>query len=330
MLETWSKDSGTSAVADESEDCVMRAAGMHEFGGPVEVFDLPDPRDPGPDEVVVEVAAAGVGNWDDLVRTGGWNVGREAPMALGVELAGTVVRVGSEVTGLKLGDEVLGHPLPLREQGCWAERVVVDAGLVVRKPPGVSWEVAGAFPVPALTAEQVLAESLELTEGDTVLVHGAGGTTGGLIVQLAALRGARVIATAGPSSAARTAAAGAAEVLDYHDSRWPERVRELTGGTGVDAAVNTARGGSPDAILSVRDGGRMATITGDPPEGVRGISVSNVYVRPDAAQLQKLCALLGEGRLRLSVGATLPLAEAAAALERAVAGANGGPLVLLV
>lgn len=308
----------------------MRAAGVHEFGGQVEVFDLTDPRDPGPDEVVVEVAAAGVGNWDELVRTGEWKVGREAPMALGVEVAGTVIKVGSEVTGLKLGDEVLGHPLPLREQGCWAERVLVDAGLVVGKPPGVSWEIAGAFPVPALTAEQVLSESLELAEGDTVLVHGAGGTTGGLILQLAALRGARVIATAGPSSAARAAEAGAAEVLDYHDSRWPERVRELTGGVGVDAAVNTARGGSPAAVLAVRDGGRMATITGDPPEGIRGISVSNVYVRPDAAQLRELCALLGDGRLRLSVGAALPLADAATAVERAMTGANGGAVVLLV
>jgi NADPH:quinone reductase-like Zn-dependent oxidoreductase len=294
------------------------------------LLDLPDPRDPGPDEVVIEVAAAGVGNWDDIVRTGAWNVGPTPPMALGVEVAGTVTAVGSRVTGLRQGDEVLGHPLQLREQGCWAERVVVDADLVVKKPLGVSWEVAAAFPVPALTAEQVLADSLQLAEGETLLVNGAGGTTGGLIVQLAALRGARVIATAGPSSAARTAQAGAAEVLDYHDSGWPERVRELTSGVGVDAAVNTVRGGSTDTILAVRDGGRMATITGDPPAGGRGISVADVYVRPDAAQLAELCALLRDGRLNLSVGAALPLVEAATALQRVVAGTSGGPVVLLV
>ncbi|GAA3063109.1 NADP-dependent oxidoreductase [Pseudonocardia yunnanensis] len=308
----------------------MRAAGVREFGGRVELLDLPDPRDPGPDEVVIEVAAAGVGNWDDIVRTGAWNVGLTPPMALGVEVAGTVIAVGSRVTGLRQGDEVLGHPLQLREQGCWAEYVVVDAALVVRKPLGVSWEVAAAFPVPALTAQQVLADSLKLAEGETLLVHGAGGTTGGLIVQLAALRGARVIATAGPSSVDRTAQAGAAEVLDYHDSGWPERVRELTGGVGVDAAVNTVRGGSTDTVLAVRDGGRMATITGDPPADDRGISVADVYVRPDAAQLAELCALLGDGRLSLSVGAALPLVEAATALERVIAGASGGPVVLLV
>jgi NADPH:quinone reductase-like Zn-dependent oxidoreductase len=308
----------------------MRAAGVREFGGRVELLDLPDSRDPGPDEVVIEVAAAGVGNWDDIVRTGAWNVGLTPPMALGVEVAGTVIAVGSRVTGLRQGDEVLGHPLQLREQGCWAEYVVVDAALVVRKPLGVSWEVAAAFPVPALTAQQVLADSLKLAEGETLLVHGAGGTTGGLIVQLAALRGARVIATAGPSSADRTAQAGAAEVLDYHDCRWPERVRELTGGVGVDAAVNTVRSGSTDTVLAVRDGGRMATITGDPPADDRGISVADVYVRPDAAQLAELCALLGAARLSLSVGAALPLVEAATALERAIAGTSGGPVVLLV
>jgi NADPH:quinone reductase-like Zn-dependent oxidoreductase len=308
----------------------MRAAGVREFGGRVELLDLPDPRDPGPDEVVIEVAASGVGNWDDIVRTGAWNVGLTPPMALGVEVAGRVIAVGSRVTGIRQGDEVLGHPLQLREQGCWAERVVVDAALVVRKPLGVSWEVAAAFPVPALTAEQVLADSLKLAEGETLLVHGAGGTTGGLIVQLAALRGARVIATAGPSSADRTAQGGAAEVVDYHDSGWPERVRELTGGVGVDAAVNTVRDGSTDTVLAVRDGGRMATITGDPPTDDRGISVADVYVHPDAAQLAELCALLGAARLSLPVGAALPLFEAATALERAIAGTSGGPVVLLV
>lgn len=306
----------------------MRAAGVREIGGLVEVFDLPEPDAPGPGEVVIEVAAAGVGNWDNIVRTGAWDVGLTAPMALGVEVAGTVVAVGSQVTDFRAGDEVLGHPLPLSHQGCWAERVVVDAGLIARKPAGVSWETAAAFPVPALTAEQVLSESLKLAENQTLLVHGAGSTTGGLAVQLAALRGARVIATAGPSSAARVTQAGAAEVLDYHDSEWPDRVRELTGGLGADAALNAVPGGSTATIAALREGGRMATITGDPPAAERGIGVTNVYVRPDATQLAELSALLGDGRLTLSVGAVLPLAEAATALEHAISGTKGGPVVL--
>lgn len=308
----------------------MRAAGVREIGGQIELLDLAEPANPGPNEVVIEVATAGVGNWDNIVRAGAWDVGLAPPMALGVEVAGTVISVGSQVRNLRAGDEVLGHPLPLRHQGCWAERVVVDADLVVLKPRGVSWETAAAFPVPALTAEQVLAESLKVTENETLLVHGAGSTTGGLVVQLAARLGARVIATAGPSSAVRVAQAGAAEVVDYHDSRWPDRVRELTGGVGVDAAINAVPGGSSDTIVALREGGRMATITGDPPAAERSITVADVYVRADATQLAELCALLADGRLTLSVGAVLPLTEAAAALERAVSGARGGPVVLQV
>ncbi|SEF20651.1 NADPH:quinone reductase [Amycolatopsis pretoriensis] len=306
----------------------MLAAGVREIGGPVELFDLPEPAGPGPGEVVVDVEAAGVGNWDDIVRSGAWDVGLTPPTALGVELAGTVVAVGSNVRDFRPGDEVLGHPLPLRHQGCWAQRVVVDAALVVAKPPGVSWETAAAFPVPALTAEQALSEALRVAENETLLVHGAGGTTGGLAVQLAVLRGARVIATAGPASADRVVRAGAAEVVDHRDRSWPDRVREWAGGAGVDTALSAVPGGSADAVRAVREGGRLATITGDRRSAGWGVGFADVYVRPDSGQLTKLSALLGEGRLSLSVGLTMPLDEAAAALDRAVRGGNGGPVVL--
>jgi len=306
------------------------AAGVREIGGRVELLDLPEPV-AGPGEVLVEVAASGVNFMDiGIVRSGGWDVGLTPPAALGVEVAGTVVAAGANVTGFRPGDEVLGHPLPLRHQGCWAERVVVDADLVVAKPPGVPWETAAVFPVPALTAEQALSESLRIAENETLLVHGAGGATAGLAVQLAVLRGARVIATAGPASAERVARAGAAEVVDYHDRSWPDRVREWTGGAGVDAALTAVPGGSADAVRAVRESGRLATITGDPRSAGWGVAFADVYVRPDTDQLAKLSALLGEGKLTLPVGLTLPLAEAAAALERAVRGANGGPVVLRV
>ncbi|WP_433367484.1 alcohol dehydrogenase catalytic domain-containing protein [Streptosporangium sp. CA-115845] len=126
----------------------MRGAGIRRVGGDVEVLDLPEPRALAADEVLVEVVAAGIGNWDDIVRTGGWDVGVSPPMALGVQGTGRIVLVGEEVTGLAAGDEVLTHPLPLREQGTWAERLIAPADLVARKPAGVSWEVAGRFRCP--------------------------------------------------------------------------------------------------------------------------------------------------------------------------------------
>jgi NADPH:quinone reductase-like Zn-dependent oxidoreductase len=307
----------------------MRAAGIRGAGGSVELLELPEPRALEADEVLIRVKAAGAASWDEIVRTGGWDVGGSLPMALGVEAAGTVVAAGDGANGWSVGDEVLTHPLQLREQGAWAEQMIVPALLLARKPGGVAWEVAGAFPVPALTAEQVLSEALAVKEGESLLVHGAGGVTGGLLVQLAALRGAHVIATAGPGSIERVRALGAHEVLDYNDAGWPARVRELTGGAGVDAAANAARGGAADAIGAVADGGRLATITGAPPEEARGIAISDVYVRPDAPQLEALAKLLGEGRLTLQVGRTVSLEEADAGLAAAIDGSAGGAVVVV-
>jgi len=307
----------------------MRAAGIETFGGEVRMLELAAPRSLGPDEVEIAVRAAGVGNWDEIVRVGGWDVGQQPPLALGVEAAGVVAAVGEEVTSLAPGDEVLTHPLPLRYQGTWAERLVAPAALVARKPDAVPWETAAAFPVPALTADRALSEVAPAPRGESVLVHGAGGVTGGLVVQLATLRGATVFATAGPGSAARVRGYGASAVFDYHDPGWPARVREAShGGRGVDAAVNTARGGSGAAIEAVADGGRLGTITGDPPPPERGITVADVYVRADGERLTALAAELVDGTLTLHVGATVPLAEAAAALQTASGGHASGATVL--
>jgi NADPH:quinone reductase-like Zn-dependent oxidoreductase len=307
----------------------MQAAGIDAFGGEVHMLELAAPGSPAPDEVVISVRAAGVGNWDEIVRTGGWDVGRRPPLALGVEAAGVVAAVGEDVASLSPGDEVLTHPLPLRHQGAWAERLVAPAALVARKPAAVPWETAAAFPVPALTADQALTEAASAPAGEWVLVHGAGGVTGGLVVQLAVARGATVVATAGPSSAGRVRGYGARAVLDYHDPGWPARVRDASpGARGVDAAVNTARGGAAAALLAVADDGRLATITGDPPPRERGVTVAEVYVRADGARLAALVAALADGLLSLHVGATFPLAEAATALRAAASGRASGASVL--
>jgi len=308
----------------------MRAAGVEAFGRDVGMLELTAPASPAPDEVVISVYAAGVGNWDEIVRVGGWDVGRRPPLALGVEAAGVVAAVGEDVTDLALGDEVLTHPLPLRHQGCWAEWLAAPAALVARKPAAVSWEMAAAFPVPALTADQALTEVAPVPAGEWVLVHGAGGVTGGLVVQLAVARGATVIATASPASAARVRGYGATVVVDYHDQGWPARVRDGTpGGRGVRAAVNTARGGAATALQAVADDGRLATITGDPPPAERGVTVADVYIRADGSRLAALAGALADGLLSLRVAETLPLEDAATGLEDVVAGRAGGAIVLV-
>src|SRR5438093_984491 len=192
----------------------MQAAGIEAFGAEVRILDLPAPAPPAPDEVVISVHAAGVGNWDEIVRVGEWDVGRRPPLALGLEAAG-----------------VRGY--------------------------------------------------------------------------------------------------GAHVVLDYHDPDWPARVRDASpGGHGVRAAVNVARGGAATALQAVAGGGRLATITGDPPSPERGVEVADVYIRADGTRLAALVAALAEGLLSLHVAATLPLADAATALQGATTGRAAGATVL--
>jgi NADPH:quinone reductase-like Zn-dependent oxidoreductase len=307
----------------------MQVAGIYEFGGPVELLDVPDPRPLAADEVLVAVKAAGIGNWDEIVRTGGWNVGVSAPMALGVEASGVITKVGEEVDGFQVGDEVLCHPLPLRHQGAWAPLLIAPASLLAHKPGSVPWETAAAFPVPALTAEQGLSEALELRAGERLLVHGAGGVTGGLLVQLAALRGAKVLATSGPRSKARVRQYGAFEVFDYNDPSWPEQARRAAADAGITAAVNAARDGAAAALSVLVDGGRLATITSDPPPTERGIRVLNVYVRPDGRQLQRLAEMLGKDELTFTVSSSSKLADAGAALAAVAAGKVSGAAVVV-
>src|SRR5262249_36789390 len=152
------------------------------------------------------------------------------------------------------------------------ERQIAAGDLLASKPESIPWEQAGAFPVPALTAYQALKEAINLRADDTLLVSGAGGVTGRLIGEPARLQDVRVIATAGPSSADAFTALGVDAVLDYHDDHWPQEVREITDGTGVTAAVNAAPGEEPRALSTVADGGRLATITGSPPDPERDIA----------------------------------------------------------
>src|SRR5262245_23020796 len=195
----------------------MQAAGVMLGGGSVEPLELPGPPRPRPDEVLIDVRAAGVGNWDRFVQEGSWNVGIAPPMALGVEAAGVVVGVGARAR-FQPGDEVMTHCVPLRHQGTWAAQVLAAADTVAPKPEQTSWNEAAAFPVPALAASQALSD-VAPKEGEWLLVTGAGGVTGGLVVRLALTRGVRVVATAGPASSESLLGLNV-EIVDHHASDW--------------------------------------------------------------------------------------------------------------
>ncbi|MGW0147887.1 NADP-dependent oxidoreductase [Streptomyces sp. NPDC003333] len=303
----------------------MKAIGVTGPGqADVDLLDLPEPPPPGRGQIVVEIEAAGVGPWDRLLNTGGWDVGLRPPAALGVEGVGRVRAAGPGVKGISLGDRVLAHDAPLPGgSGFWAERVLVTAAHATLVPDVLESVVLAALPVNGLTAVQVL-EALELTAGQRLLITNGGGSTGALAVQLAAAAGVEVTATASPSVVERLRAFGASEVIDYHDPAWAE---EAEG--GFDAALIAAPGTAASVLPLVRDGGRLCSLTSDAPTPERGIASTDLYVRPDAAQLTRLTDDLAQGRLRLAPE-PVPLTDGVDAYDRVIAGRTAGRKLVLV
>ncbi len=300
----------------------MRAAGVTEPKGEVRALDVADPRSLREDEVLIDVRASGVGNWDELMRQGGWPSQLTPPYALGVEAAGVVAAVGSAVTGRSVGDKVLTHVYPFRDNGAWAQRLIAPAEFVAAKPAGVPWRQAAALPIPVLTATQAVA-ALRLGPGDRVLVHGAGGVTGGLLVRFAVRAGAEVVATAGEHSAERVAALGATTVVDRANPSWQTEIGKVA------AAVNAAPGGAADAIAVVADGGRFVTIADTEPAAQRDIDIQYVIVAADGAALGEGVAWLAAEGFALPVARELPLALATEALALVASGTSGAAVVLV-
>jgi NADPH:quinone reductase-like Zn-dependent oxidoreductase len=301
----------------------MKASGVSGPDADVVLLEVPEPPAPGAGQLLLEVEAAGVGPWDRLLNGAGWDVGLHPPAALGVEGVGRVVAVGPDVEGFAVGDRVLAHEAPLPGgSGFWAERVLITATSAAICPAGLDPVQAGALPVAGLTAYQSL-EALGLSRGERLLITNGGGATGVLALQIAAARGIEVTVTASASATERLCGLGALAVVDYHDSDWAGRV-----GGGFDGVLIAAGGTARAALSLVRDGGRLVSLTSDAPAGERGITSTDLYVRPDAAQLAHLAEAVVEGKLKQNVEA-LPLNEGPAAFARVSAGQAGGKKIVL-
>lgn len=301
----------------------MIGLGVQTANGPVEVLTLPTPREPQAGELLLDVLAAGIGPWDALLHTGGWDVGLQLPAALGVEAVGRVAALGPEVTGFDAGDLVLVHAAPLPGgSGTWAEQVLVNAADAAPCPPSLSLQVAAGLPVAALTAQQAL-DDLAVGPTTRLLVVGASGPTAGLAVQLASRAGATVVATAGPAHADLLRGFGASEVIDSHADGWARDTDDR-----FDAVLIAVRGTAEDAMTLLHDGGRLCSITSDAPAAERGITSTNLYVRPDARQLSQLAVLAAQGDLTL---ATHPVTveDGPATADQVATGRSGGTKYVL-
>jgi NADPH:quinone reductase-like Zn-dependent oxidoreductase len=308
----------------------MRAVRVHGYGGPgvLRLDRVPVP-DPGPGELRVAVAAAGVNPIDWKVRSGylAEYLPHALPLTLGWDLAGRVDAVGPGVDGFAVGDRVMARMDGMRD-GAYAQFAVVRADHATPTPPGLPDDAAAALPMAALTAWQALVDEAEVRPGQTVLIHGAAGGVGHLAVQLAAARGARVVATAAEDAHGFVRGLGAESVLDPRAARFEDRVR------AADAVVDLVGSDVYHRSFGVlRPGGVVVSTVAFPDQaeaarhGVRAAFVDN---GPNGVRLREIAAMAEVGALRPSIQQTFPLAEARRAHEVGEAGHLRGKLVLRV
>ncbi len=240
----------------------MRAMLLNGHGGP-ELFqfdELPVPV-PGRHQLLVEVHATSVNPVDSKIRRGG-SAPRAMPLILGFDVSGVVKACGPDVAGWREGDLVFGCP-SLIGPGANAEYVLLDARAAARKPASVDHTAAATLPLVGLTAWEALHERARLRAGQTVLIHAGAGGVGHIAVQLARLSGCRVITTAGrPESIAFCRdVLRADEVIDYRTTDFAARVRELSGGRGLDVVLDTVGDDTfRRSIDCVAPGGQLVTI----------------------------------------------------------------------
>jgi NADPH:quinone reductase-like Zn-dependent oxidoreductase len=309
----------------------MKAVVLTSFGAAGEVLQTQDVDRPapGPREVLVRLAAAGVNPVDVKTAAGlaGERFGRP-PFVLGWDIAGVVAEAGSEVTSLAAGDEVLGLIRFPDPAGAYAEFAAAPADELVRKPAALDFATAAALPLAGLTALQAL-DLAEVKAGERVLVHAAAGGVGHLALQLAKLRGAYVIATARADKHAFLRELGADEAVDYSQGPFEEAVGEVD-------VVFDAYGYRERSLAVLGAGGRLIVIVGGVSDQLAaaaeaaGVSIVHHLVRPGAGRLEALVGLVAQGRLRVEIDRVLPLEEVVQAHEYSSSGRARGKVVLSV
>ena len=298
----------------------MRALTLASFGGidALGFSDWPDPV-PGPGEEVVEVRAVALGPWDIAATEGAFAAGGGSaafPQQQGWDFAGATT-AGRRVAGFVAQ--------PWMGVGTLSERIAVASALLAELPDGLSWAQGASLPVCSLTA-QLLVTGAGVAEGDRVAVTGAAGMVGGLAVELARARGARVLGAVREADAPEARRLGAEAIADTGS----DLGRQLGGWApgGVHACLDTVGLGAA-ALDGIRDGGHLiTTVPGSAPDGTRGIATEAVQVQPDAAALEKLLRSTAEGELTLRIAETIPWDEYRRGYELLRTGGVRGKVVL--
>jgi NADPH:quinone reductase-like Zn-dependent oxidoreductase len=309
----------------------------------------PDPTI-GPRDVLVRVSAASINPLDMLIRNGEFKLllRYKTPFVLGHDLSGIVTRVGSEVRGYKVGDQVYTRPRDLRI-GAFAEYIAVDHADIAFKPRSLTMEESAAVPLVALAAWQALVELAQITSGQKVLIHAGAGGLGSTVIQLAKHLGAYVATTANGKDAAKLRGLGADEVIDYTKTRFAESL------SGYDVVLDSLGGDNLAKSLTVLKPGGLAISVVGPPDAAFAVQVGHPLLRPvmallsrkvraqarelgvrysfffmraNGAQLKMLAALYDAGTLRPVVDRTFPFDDTLDAMAYVEQGRAKGKIVI--
>ncbi len=305
----------------------MKAARIHKFGDPevIVVEEIPRPV-PAAGELLVRVAAAGVGPWDAIIREGKSKVSPPPPLTLGSDLSGVVEAAGPDVARFKKGDAVYGVTNP-QFCGANAEYAICSANMISRKPDRLSEIEAASAPVVAVTAWQMLFDYAHAVPGQAVMILGAAGNVGAYAVQLAASAGLHVVAVAGPENAEFVRNLGAKSVVNdplakrANDVPAFDAVIDTVGGELRDRSTALLKAGG--ILVSVVSGGSL------PPRP--DVQTIFFYVEVTSERLETISSLFVQGKLSPHIGNVLPLQEVRTA-HRMLAGAphKPGKIVLTV
>lgn len=334
----------------------MKAIQMTETGTPnvLRYVDVPDPI-PAAGEVVIRVQSAAV-NFADVIRRRGDRYPEPTPLPFtpGIEVAGTIAGVGDGVAGFEIGTPVFGTVGPYSNGG-YAELALAQQATVIPLPPGVDPDLAAGLLAVGLTATLILTEAANLTEGESVFIPAAAGGVGTYAVQVAKALGATTIIAGASTPAKREIALahGAHHAIDYRQQDWPDQVRELTDGKGVDVALEmigpthlpttlaalapfgrlVAYGAVAGMSGQHLDGDALTPLIYDPAPGqsLTGFNLGIWFaLRPEAAigAMGRLMGWVAEGQVTGPAIQTLPLAEAAEAHRLLESGSSTGKLIL--
>jgi NADPH:quinone reductase-like Zn-dependent oxidoreductase len=303
----------------------MKTVRIHSFGGPdvLRFEDVPMPE-PGTNEMLVRVHAAGVNPVDWKIREGLLGQG-PLPQIMGSDFSGVVEALGPDVRDYRIGEAVFG--VVAEESGSYAEFATAPESRVTRKPDALDHVQAAALPIASLTAWQALFDTAQLQAGQKVVIHAAAGGVGGFAVQFARWKGAHVIGTASAQSASFVRELGADEIIDYRSTKFDEVVHD------VDVVLDTIGGDTLERSWKVlKRGGILVSLVGPPSQekaaeqGVRGVFLIS---KPRGDQLARIADLVVSGRVKVIVEKVLPLREARQGQELSQSGHAHGKIVLV-